>query len=67
MKLKGSDKRATLKVREVAEIMGCGERVVRDLIADKTIAALWLGRNVVVPKNSFLKWLDAGGGTGKVA
>ena len=61
MKLKGSDKRATLKVDEVAEMMGCGQRVVRALIEDKAIPHLWLGRNVVIPRNAFLKWLDGAG------
>ncbi len=51
--------RVTLTVREAARIAGCGERTIRRGIANGTIPHLRWGRNILIPKESFLRCLEA--------
>jgi excisionase family DNA binding protein len=60
-RIKKSSERATLKVPEAAKILGCGHQSVRELIAKGTIPHLRFGRNIVIPKHSFLQWLESAG------
>jgi excisionase family DNA binding protein len=53
--------RVTLKVHEAAEIAGCGDRAIRNMIAAGKIPSIRFGRNVVIPRSAFLRWLDAAG------
>jgi excisionase family DNA binding protein len=60
---KKSEQRITLKVPEAALIAGCGERSIRDGISAGAIPHLRFGRNIVIPKAAFLRWLETAGGT----
>jgi excisionase family DNA binding protein len=53
--------RITIKVPEAASIAGAGERSIRDLIAAGKIPHIRFGRNIVIPKAAFLRWLDSAG------
>jgi excisionase family DNA binding protein len=53
--------RVTLKVREAAQIAGCGERAIRNGIDEGSIPHLRFGRNIVIPRSAFLRYLDAAG------
>ena len=53
--------RLTLKVDEAAALAGCGQRAIRLGIADGYIPHLRLGRNILIPRSAFLRWLDAAG------
>lgn len=55
----------TLKVPEAAQIAGCGERAIRNGIDDGSIPHLRFGRNIVIPRSAFIRWLDSAGRTGK--
>jgi excisionase family DNA binding protein len=63
MALKHQEKplRAVYKVPEAAKVAGCGERAIRNGIADGNIPHVRFGRNIVIPKTSFHKWLDSCG------
>jgi excisionase family DNA binding protein len=52
--------RATYKVSEAARVAGCGERSIRDGIAsgDNPIPHIKFGRNIVIPKEAFHRYLD---------
>jgi len=64
MRQKAKDsERATLKVEEAARIIGCGERKVREGVANGTIPSLRLGRNVLIPRIALLRWIENGGET----
>ena len=52
---------AAYKVPEVAQQLHCGPRAVYALINDGKIPYLKLGRNFVIPKAAFHRWLDNGG------
>jgi excisionase family DNA binding protein len=53
--------RATLKVHEAAQIAGTGSRAIRNGIADGTIPHIKFGRNIVIPRSAFLRFLDNAG------
>jgi excisionase family DNA binding protein len=53
--------RVTLKVPEAAQIAGCGERAIRNGIDDGSIPHLRFGRNIVIPRAAFLRWIDTAG------
>jgi hypothetical protein len=59
---KKNEIRVTLKVPEAALLAGCGERSIRDGI-NGAIPHLRFGRNIVIPKAAFLRWLETAGGT----
>lgn len=68
MKTKIDDNvRATYRVPEAARVAGSGERAIRNGIADGTIPHLRFGRNIVIPRNAFHKWLDSCGQSGGAA
>jgi excisionase family DNA binding protein len=54
---------ATLKVLEAAQIAGCGERAIRNGVADGSIPHLRFGRNIRIPRSAFLRWIDNAGRT----
>ena len=63
---KGNDgERATWKVSEAAAVAGCGDRSIRRGIAAGIIPHLRFGRNILIPKAAFLRWLDSAGETTK--
>ena len=65
MKAKTNDSvRATYKVPEAAMVAGTGSRAIRDGIADGTIRHLRFGRNILIPKAAFHRWLDSCGQEG---
>ncbi len=63
--IKDDTVRATLKVEEAARIAGCGGMAIRKGIAAGVIPHLRFGRNIVIPKKTFLQYLDTCGGTRK--
>ena len=61
MRLKSSKNRATLKVPEAAKLMGCGEKAIRNGVAAGHIPHLRLGRNIIIPRDAFLRYIDSAG------
>jgi len=61
MQLKKSSERATYKVHEAAAIAGCGDRALRKGIRDGIVPSIQLGRNILIPRVAFHRWLDSGG------
>lgn len=57
--------RVTIKIPEAALLAGAGERSIRDGVRAGIIPHLKFGRNIVIPKSAFLRWLDTAGGTAK--
>lgn len=55
------DAPVTLKVPEAARIARCGERAIRKAIAEGKIPHLRWGRNIVIPRLAFLKFLNTAG------
>jgi excisionase family DNA binding protein len=55
---KGSEDCATWKVAEAARVARCGEQAIRRGIAQGRIPHLRLSRNIVIPKTTFLRWLE---------
>ncbi|WP_158750226.1 helix-turn-helix domain-containing protein [Acidobacterium sp. S8] len=59
MKARQDDKvRATLKISEAALIAGTGEKAIRKGIEDGSIPHLRFGRNILIPRSAFMRWLD---------
>jgi excisionase family DNA binding protein len=56
--------RATYRVPEAAQVAGTGTRVIRHLIADGSIPHIMFGRNILIPRVAFHRWLDSCGQTG---
>lgn len=56
-----TDEKLTLKVPEAAKLAGCGDRSIRNAIAEGAIPHLKFGRNIVIPRSAFLRWLDSAG------
>lgn len=54
--------RVTLKVPEAARIAGCGEQAIRNGITTGQIPHLRFGRNIVIPRAAFLRYIDSAGG-----
>lgn len=61
VQVKTDSTRATMKVAEAARIAGCGERAIRNGISEGRIPHLRFGRNIVIPRSAFLRWIDSGG------
>jgi excisionase family DNA binding protein len=55
--------RATYKVRDAAKVAGVGECAIRKGVAAGTIPHIRFGRNILIPKTAFLRYLDSCGGT----
>jgi excisionase family DNA binding protein len=66
-KITADAERATFKVPEAARVAGCGDRAIRNGIADGRIPHLKFGRNILIPKAAFFRWLDSCGQTGEGA
>jgi excisionase family DNA binding protein len=56
------DERVTWKVPEAARIAGCGDRALRKAIAEGKVPHLRFGRNILIPRLAFLKYLNSAGG-----
>jgi excisionase family DNA binding protein len=65
LRKRNDGERGTWKVPEAAEYAGCGERSIRKGIAAGMIPHLKFGRNILIPKSAFLRWLDSAGETTK--
>jgi excisionase family DNA binding protein len=50
--------RATIKVCEAALIADCGERAIRNKIADGSLKVIRFGRTIRISKAAFLRWLE---------
>jgi excisionase family DNA binding protein len=59
--------RATFKVAEAAKFAGVGTSAIRKGVSAGTIPHIRFGRNILIPKDAFGRWLDSCGGqfTGK--
>jgi excisionase family DNA binding protein len=55
------EKRATYKVPEAARVAGTGPKAIRDGIAADAIPHIKFGRNILIPKAAFHRWLDSCG------
>ena len=55
------EKRATYKVPEAAQVAGTGPKAIRDGIASGAIPHIKFGRNILIPKTAFHRWLDSCG------
>jgi len=55
------DSRATFKVPEAAQVAGVGKRSIYKGIAAGEIPHLRFGRNILIPRTAFMRWLDACG------
>lgn len=53
---------ATYKVPEAARIARVGTAAIRRGVHEGTIPHLKFGRNILIPKSAFHRWLDSGGG-----
>lgn len=53
--------RATYRVPEAARVVGSGEKYIRDGIAAGIIPHIRIGRNILIPKAPFHRWLDTCG------
>jgi excisionase family DNA binding protein len=49
----------TIKIPEAARIAGCGQRAIRNEIEKGSMPHLRWGRNIVLPRAAFLRWIDA--------
>jgi excisionase family DNA binding protein len=58
----GNPGRATYKVPEAARVAGVGNAAIRKGIKSGAIPHINFGRNVLIPKNAFHRWLDSCGG-----
>jgi excisionase family DNA binding protein len=58
-----NEPRATYKVREAACVAGVGDAAIRRGIAQGRIPHLRFGRNILIPKTAFHRWLDSCGAT----
>lgn len=61
MEHKAEEQRATYRIREAARVAGCGDKAMRDAVNSGRIPHLRFGRNIVIPRSAFMKWLDAAG------
>lgn len=50
---------AILNVKQVAEILGCSEKTVRQLVYDKKLISVQVGRLIRIPKDRLLDFLNA--------
>ncbi len=50
---------AVLNVAQVAEILGCCQKIVRELIETKQLDAVRVGRLIKIPKDRLIDFLDA--------
>lgn len=50
----------TYTVPEVADMLGCGEKAVRDLCHNSTFPSLKIGKGYKIPKSAFHEWLEKG-------
>jgi excisionase family DNA binding protein len=51
----------TMKIPETARVAGCGQQAIRKGIAAGVIPHLKFGRNIVIPKQAFLRFLNSAG------
>lgn len=56
--------RATYKISEAAKVAGTGERAIRQGVAAGSIPHIKFGRNILIPRTAFHRWLDTCGGAG---
>lgn len=48
----------TMNVTELAERMGISKPKAYELVRRRGFPAVWIGRRVVIPVDSFKRWLD---------
>jgi excisionase family DNA binding protein len=60
-KHKGKSDKATWKVGEAAKYAGCGASAIRRGIAEGRIPHIRFGRNILIPKAAFSRWLESCG------
>jgi excisionase family DNA binding protein len=53
--------RATLRIPEAAKIAGTGTRAIRKGVAAGDIPHLKFGKNILIPRAAFMRWLDSAG------
>jgi excisionase family DNA binding protein len=55
------DTSAAYKVPEAARIARCGPRALYKLIEDGMLPHIRFGKNIIIPRAAFHRWLDNGG------
>jgi excisionase family DNA binding protein len=58
-------KTETIRVREAARMVPCGERAIRNGIEEGVIPHIRFGRNIRIPRSAFLRWIDSAGTSSK--
>ena len=61
--MKKTEVTVTYKVGEAAEVAGVGEVAIRNGIKAGVIPHIRFGRNILIPKATFHRWLEACGQT----
>jgi len=54
--------RATYRVPEAARVAGTGTAAIRRGVKEGVIPHLKFGRNILIPRSAFHRWLDSCGG-----
>ena len=60
-KNRNESEKATFKVPEAAKFAGCGSSAIRRGIAEGRIPHIRFGRNILIPKVAFIRWLESCG------
>jgi len=61
MRQNATQERATYKVGEAARVAGVGDAAIRRGIAEGSIPHIRFGRNVLIPRTAFMRWIDSCG------
>jgi len=56
-----AERPACLKVWEAARIANCGSSAIRRGVAEGRIPHIRFGRNILIPRVAFLRWLESCG------
>lgn len=50
--------RQTLNIKELAQVMGCGENKARQIVRSKGFPCIKIGNRYLIPINRFEEWLN---------
>ncbi len=59
--MRNNEQPITLKVPEAARIARVGTAAIRNGVRSGEIPHLRFGRNILIPRSAFMRWLDACG------
>jgi len=55
-----------LTPNEARKLIRCSRGKIYSLIKEERIPHIHLGRKIIIPRESFLRWVDSGGGNGVI-